>query len=290
VVVVLALGSALCYAVATVLQQRGAQLTAAKVSLHPRLLPELLKLPAWRAGIVANLAAYGLQFLALRRGSLVLVQPLLVSGLLLALLLGELVSPGALRRRDLLAAAEIAVGLSLFLVAASPDRGSVTATSAAWARLAIAVGLAVVGLVWAASRFRDRRRASLLAVAAGVLFAVTAALTKATGDVVGAGLHDLLTRWPPYAVVAVGLAAVVLVQGAYQAGPLTSSLPFLSVVEPTVGVAIGVLLFHEHVAVQGWALASEAAGVVLVMRGIWSVTRTTSVAGVGERVAGRGAQ
>ena len=128
-VVVLALGSALCYAVATVLQQRGAQLTAAKVSLHPRLLPELLKLPAWRAGIVANLAAYGLQFLALRRGSLVLVQPLLVSGLLLALLLGELVSPGALRRRDLLAAAEIAVGLSLFLVAASPDRGSVTRTT-----------------------------------------------------------------------------------------------------------------------------------------------------------------
>jgi drug/metabolite transporter (DMT)-like permease len=290
VVVVLALGSALCYAVATVLQQRGAQLTASRVSLRPRLLLELLKLPAWRAGIAANLAAYGLQFLALRRGSLVLVQPLLVSGLLLALLLGELLSPGALGRRDLLAAVAIAVGLSLFLVAASPNRGSVSATSAAWARLAAAVGLAVVALVWAAFRLRDRQRASLLAAAAGVLFAVTAALTKATGDVVSGGWHDLPTRWPPYALVAVGLAAVMLIQGAYQAGPLTASLPFLSVVEPTVGVAIGVLLFHEHVAVEGWALVSEAVGVVLVMRGTWVVTRSTPVSGVDERVAGRGAQ
>ena len=289
-VVVLALGSALCYAMATVLQQRGAQRTAATEPLRPRLLLQLLKVPAWRVGIAANLAAYGLQFLALRHGSLVLVQPLLVSGLLLALLLNELLSPGTLGRRDLLAAVAIAVGLSLFLVAASPDRGSVTAPPAAWARLAAAVGLAVVALVWAAFRSREHRRASLLAAAAGVLFAVTAALTKATGDVVGGGWHDLLTRWPPYALVAVGLAAVLLVQGAYQAGPLTASLPFLSVVEPTVGVAIGVLLFHEHIAVGRWALVSEVAGVVLVLRGIWVVTRSTSVAGLDERVAGRGGQ
>ena len=87
-----------------------------------------------------------------------------------------------------------------------------------------------------------------------------------------------------------GLAAVLLVQGAYQAGPLTASLPFLSVVEPTVGVAIGVLLFHEHIAVGRGALVSEAAGVVLVLRGSWVVTRSTSVAAVDERIAGRGAQ
>ena len=287
-VVLLALSSALFYAAAAVLQQRGAQRMATSASLSPRLLLELLKLPAWRAGIAANVAAYALQFLALRRGSLVLVQPLLVSGLLLALLLGELLAPGTLGRRELLAALAIAVGLSLFLVAASPNRGAATAPAAAWARLAAAVGLAVVALVWAALRFHDRWRASLLAVAAGVLFAVAAALTKATGDVVGGGLHDLLTRWPPYALVAVGLTAVVLVQGAYQAGPLTSSLPFLSVVEPAVGVAIGVLLFHEHVAAEGWALASEAVGLVLVTRGIWVVARSTLVAGADKWVAGRG--
>jgi drug/metabolite transporter (DMT)-like permease len=288
VVVALALGSALCYAAAAVLQQRGARQMPTSASLSPRLLVELVKLPAWRAGIAANLAAYALQFLALRRGSLVLVQPLLVSGLLLALLLGELLAPGGLGRRELLAALEIAVGLSLFLVAASPNRGAATATAAAWARLAGAVGLAVVALVWAAFRFRDRWRATLLALGAGVLFAVAAALTKATGDVVGGGLQDLLTRWPPYALVAVGLAAVVLVQGAYQAGPLTASLPFLSVVEPAVGVVIGVLLFHEHVAMDGWALASEMVGIVLVMRGIWVVARSALVTGPDEWVAGRG--
>jgi drug/metabolite transporter (DMT)-like permease len=288
VVVVLALGSALGYAAAAVLQQRGARQMPASASLSPRLLLELVKLPAWQAGIAANLLAYALQFLALRRGSLVLVQPLLVSGLLLALLLGELLAPGALGRRDLLAALAIAVGLSLFLVAASPNRGAATASAGAWARLAVTVGLAVVALVWAAFRFHDRWRATLLAIAAGVLFAFAAALTKATGDVAGGGLHDLLTRWPPYALVAVGLTAVVLVQGAYRAGPLTASLPFLSVVEPAVGVAIGILLFHEHVSVEGWALASEAVGLVLVTRGIWVVARSALVTGADEWVAGRG--
>src|SRR5438132_1263895 len=128
---------------------------ATSASLSPRLLLELLKLPAWRAGIAANVAAYALQFLALRRGSLVLVQPLLVSGLLLALLLGEVLAPGTLGRRELLAALAIAVGLSLFLVAASPNRGAAH-TSATTARPTAAASRAhaAAGAV-AAPRFGD---------------------------------------------------------------------------------------------------------------------------------------
>src|SRR5438094_6794606 len=130
-VVVIALGSACCYAAATALQQRSArQATAA--GLHPRLLVDLAHRPLWQLGIAANVAAYGLQFLALGRGSLVLVQPLLVSALLFALPMGALLSRARVHRREWLGAVVIVVGLSSFVAVAAPARGRPTISFVAW--------------------------------------------------------------------------------------------------------------------------------------------------------------
>src|SRR5207245_8987251 len=114
-VVVIALGAAFCYAAATALQQRSAR-QATPAGLHPRLLVDLARRPVWQLGIAANVAAYGLQFVALGRGSLVLVQPLLVSALLFALPIGALLSRAPVHRRERLGALVIVIGLSAFLV------------------------------------------------------------------------------------------------------------------------------------------------------------------------------
>src|SRR5439155_299608 len=82
--------------------------------------------------------------------------------------------------------------------------------------------------------------------AAGLLFALMAALTKVNASLARAGLRELLGHWPPYALLAVGGAAVLLVQSAYQAGPLSASLPVIMVVEPLASVGIGTYLCHEH--------------------------------------------
>src|SRR6266566_9014384 len=114
--VLAALGAALLYALASVLQQRAAGEAPAERSLRLRLLVGLIARPMWVIGILADGAGFVLQFVALDHGSLVLVQPLLVSGLLFALPLGAFLSRSALRPADWLGAALVVTGLSVFLI------------------------------------------------------------------------------------------------------------------------------------------------------------------------------
>src|SRR5205823_13168937 len=79
--------------------------------------------PMWIIGILADVAGFGLQFVALDRGSLVLVQPLLVSGLLFALPFGAALTHRRLTASEWLGSAATVAGLALFLVVASPGPG-----------------------------------------------------------------------------------------------------------------------------------------------------------------------
>src|SRR3954447_4512855 len=80
-----ALGSALCFATSSVLQQRGAARAPRGTGLHLDLLRHLVTRPIWLAGMTAAAGTLALQAVALSKGQLALVQPLLVTGLLFAL-------------------------------------------------------------------------------------------------------------------------------------------------------------------------------------------------------------
>src|SRR5882724_7885400 len=84
-VVAYALAAAICWASASVLQQRAAASEPDTGSLGPSLIVRLAHHRAWLVGNGADAIAYLFQFLALRRGSLALVQPLLVTSMLFAL-------------------------------------------------------------------------------------------------------------------------------------------------------------------------------------------------------------
>src|SRR5438477_11075955 len=99
-VVASALGSALLYALASVLQQRAARVVPSEKSLRLSLLTTLLARPLWVVGVLADVGGFVLQFYALDHGALVLVQPLLVSGLLFALPLGAAFSKESMRPAD----------------------------------------------------------------------------------------------------------------------------------------------------------------------------------------------
>ena len=106
-----------------------------------------------------------------------------------------------------------------------------------------------------------------------------AALTKVNASLARAGLRELLDHWPPYALLAVGGAAVLLVQSAYQAGPLSASLPVIMVVEPLASVGIGTYLFHEQLGRHGLAPLAEIAGLAAIVAGIVVLARSPVVAG-----------
>ena len=83
--VVLALASALAFAAATVGQQRAAAESSDADARARRFVGQLLQNPRWIAATLGNAVGYGLQAAALGVGSVVVVQPILVTSLLFAL-------------------------------------------------------------------------------------------------------------------------------------------------------------------------------------------------------------
>src|ERR1700730_8603898 len=84
---VLALAAAFMFALSNVLEQREAEQLPDDESLRAGLLVRLVRRPLWLLGFGADVSGYVCHAAALAFGSLVFVQPLLVTGLLFALLL-----------------------------------------------------------------------------------------------------------------------------------------------------------------------------------------------------------
>ncbi len=211
------------------------------------LLTRLLRSRIWLLGIVFDALAFFLQFVALGHGSLVLVQPLLVCGLLFALPLGAWVAGSRMTGADWGGAAAVVLGLTAFLLTASPMKGHGEATNRDWVLLLGVASVVIVGLVVAARGANSRRRAALLAAAAAINYGVTAALTKAVAHLLAGGVVEMLESWELYVLVGAGVLGMLMAQSAFQAGALDASLPVLTVVDPVVSILIGAFLFGESV-------------------------------------------
>lgn len=226
-----------------------------------------------------EVGAIVLQFLALRRGSLLLVQTLLVSGLLFALPMGAALHRGWLRTGDWVGTVAVVVGLGLFVAVARPQAGRGEASATAWAAvLLFGCGL-VVALVLRAPRQPGSVRATYLGGACGVLFGVNAALAKATGHLLDHGLAHAAAAWEPYALAVLGALGFLLSQSAFQAGPLAASLPLITALDPVAAALIGLLAFRESLASSPAAVAAQAAAGAAIIAGVWVLARSPLVTG-----------
>jgi len=286
--VVYALTAALLYAVGAVLQQRAARATAAEHSLRLGLLTRLAVNPLWVVGILTDTLGYVFQFMALGQGSLVVVQPLLVSGLLFALPLGAALTGTRLTKRDWGGALFVCAGLSLFLAVAAPAAGHSDTSSATWVGILVVTAILAALAALVARGAPPRRRASLLAASAGLVYGVTAGLTKASSHLLHRGVPHLLASWQPYGLVVAGAVGMVLAQSAFQAGSLDASLPTLTVMDPIVSIAIGAVAFGESVAVGLAATTLELVGLALVIAGVFALDRSTAVLGTHEGASAPG--
>jgi drug/metabolite transporter (DMT)-like permease len=277
IAVAAALGSALSYAAASVMQQRAAQEEPAGQGLSPRLLLRLVRQPLWLAGLAADGLAYMLQFVALGHGSIALVQLLLVSGLLFALPLGALVAGCPIRRSDLLAGGLVVVGLATFLTVAEPASGRAEAPAATWVAIGAGGAIAIVGLLLLAGRRPGVRRATALGAAAGVANALVAVFSKASAHILEHGVLHAVMSWPPYALVASGAASLLLASSAFEAGSLAASLPMLTIVDPIAATIIGALFFGESLTVRGLAPVAEVASLAAMVAGVFMLGRSPLV-------------
>jgi hypothetical protein len=264
--VVFALLSAVSFAVAWVAQQRAASAVPDEEARGLRLILRLIRRPVWWAGTVGDTAAFVLQAVALGFGSLLLVQPLIVTSLLFALPLAARFGGARPSRTDLGWAALLAVALGVFLAVGRPTAGFDRAGLRDWAPTGLTIlGLLVVCIALASAR-RGRVRALLLACATGLAYGAVAALTKTVVVLLGLGLVPLLTAWETYALVVAVVGGTLLQQSAFQAGDLTASLPAVTVGEPVVAAVIGLTVFGERLRANGpeWVLIGVLVAVMVV--------------------------
>jgi drug/metabolite transporter (DMT)-like permease len=227
--------------------------------------------PLWLAGIALATVAYGLQGLALAFGPLALVAPIVAADLLFALPLAAWWARRPLRARDWGGSLLVAAGVAVFLWTSPPSSGRAADVPAGdWFLVFSAVALISV-LATTAGRITSRAavRARLLAAAAGVVFGLTAAVTASLARSLRQdGLASIVTHWQPWVLISLGLAGLALSTTAYQAGPLSASLPVMDTVEPVSGVVIGALVFDERLASSPGGLVLQLIAAAIAVTGI----------------------
>jgi drug/metabolite transporter (DMT)-like permease len=252
-VIVFALMAAVCMAIGIVVRQRATMDVPENHGVSTAMVKALVRKRLWWIGTGVAVAGYACQALALSKGSLLVVQPLLVSSLLFALPLSARLAGRRVTRSEWAWAVTLTVALAMFVLMARPRQGLYRGQELAWAVAIAVIAPIVVFCVAFGARSTGRRRAVLIAVAVGVLFGVDAVLTKLVMyELAEDGALAVLTLPALYLLAALGVCAMLLQQSAFHAGALQTSVPTMLVLEPVVAVLLGALVLNEHLTVSGY--------------------------------------
>ncbi|WP_433801055.1 DMT family transporter [Actinomycetospora sp. CA-084318] len=264
--IALALLAALLLAVGSVAQRRAAGRVPDDEASGLGLLRRLVRSPVWWAGSVGDAGGFVVQAAALGVGSLLLVQPLLVTTLLFALPLEAWTGGRRITARDAVWALVLAAALALFLVIGEPTAGQDRAPFAAWVPTGSVLVAVLLACLLLAARRHGRVRAAALAVATGIAYGVLAALTKSVVDLLTDGIVPLLLGWETWVLVAAAIGGTYLQQAAFQAGDLATTLPAITVAEPLVAALLGLTVLGEQVQADGaeWVLIGALVVVTVV--------------------------
>jgi drug/metabolite transporter (DMT)-like permease len=272
--VAVALVAAAFYALAATMQHRAAQHEKLYATLDPRLVLTLIRRPLWMMGILADLIGVALHAFALGFGPLSLVQPLLISGLVLAVPLDAIWERHRPRRRDLVGVVLSALGLGVFVATIDPQPGVRVPDTVILSVAALIVAVFVAGCILWAYRSPPGRRATLLGIAAGGLYAVAAALAKVCVVRIEDDGFGVLADGHLYALAVVGLSAMELNQNAFQAGSLAGPLTGITLTDPLASLLIATMAFGEHVDFDGWSGLLAIVAALAMARGVWLVSKT----------------
>jgi drug/metabolite transporter (DMT)-like permease len=266
-----ALGAASCFAVCSVMQHRANAQVESSETLGAGILLRLLRRPLFLAATVIELAGLGLQTVALGLGALIVVQPLLVLGLLLAVPLSAVLDHRPLLRLEVVGAALTVIGLGTFLTAAQPSEGiDVVHLSRA---LPVAGLLVVVTAICVLVSQRDgAHRGVWLGLASGALYGVSSGLIKVVASHFGDIGLRVVEHWPFWAMIAIGAAGLILTQHAFAAGGLGAPLAVLTLAEPVAAVIVGRFVLDEHLAGGVGPIFVEVLGALVAGWGVWMIS------------------
>jgi drug/metabolite transporter (DMT)-like permease len=258
-----------------VLQQHAAQQEHIARYLHLSLIARLIHNRRWLAGVAVVVGGNLLSAWTLGHLTLTVIEPLLTTSLLFALLLAVPLSGQSLRRTEIIGAILLTAGVAALSVTRSVRAPSERFGSIShWPVAAGVIAVVALCLVQLGRRRSGWLRATLTGAASGLVLGIADALTRSSVQVLD-GRHPLglLTTWPGYATVAAAAIGWWLMQSAFSVAPLHASLPAITAAEPASGMVLGVLVFGDIVHVSPWLLGLQAAGAAAMVGGVILVAR-----------------
>ncbi len=245
-VILLALGSAVLYALAAVLQFNAVNRVGQEWSLHVRFLAALAHNRKFLAGGALELAGGVGQFFALKYGAVDTVLPILACGFPLSIAINYKWNDEAMPLMESVAIVVASASVAGFLLVRPPGIG----TSESYQALAfgtvasMSVGLAAVSIARPLlARFNVAK-----SVVGACLLGYVAVLERAVGvQWSRRGTAVVVTSWELYALLAVGGLALVVVQSSLQDRVFRSAIALVAVVEPISAVGFAAAIFNEPV-------------------------------------------
>jgi len=269
IAIVLAVWTAFFYAMSNVLEMLEAEQVPDEYALKPGLLTRLVKRPRWLLGLLSDFGGYLCHAAALGLATVIFVEPILATGILMSLFIGSAFVHRPVHRSDWIAAIVLSGGLALFLYEVSPEGGRDLGRTSRWILVgSIVVGCVIVCMAIGAS-LRGPKRAAFLGVAAGIAFGAAALLTKALVHYLGDGLFAWVPHWEPYALAVAAIGGVIVAQSALQTGALGAAVGATEAMSVITGATLGLVLLNERVGTHGaFEITAVIVSIGMVLWGI----------------------
>ena len=277
--------AALLLGIGFVLQQQSAETAPESHFLSPRLFGDLFRKRKWLAGIVCMILGQVLAAWSIGHLALSLVEPLLTTNLLVALILAVPLSHQALGITEVVGALLLIAGETILSLARSIE--PIGESFGSFSHWPAAAGIACIAFaaVQAGRHRSGRRRATLTGLGAGLVFGIQDALTRQTLQILQHhGASGLLHSWSAYCLVATGAVGLLLMQSAFNAGPLHSSLPTITAGEPVAGILLGIVVFGDTISLSPGSLAMHAGGLAALVVGVILVARAPALSNLRKAV------
>jgi drug/metabolite transporter (DMT)-like permease len=241
--------------------------------LSMRQLMALLSRPSWVIGTLMLGLAIVFQLTSLGFSPIIVVQPLGAVALVITAILNSRISHVKLNRSSVISIVLCVGGVGLFVLVAAFTAVDKPVTTADL--VIILIVLAIVLLLFAVTFafLRKRFKAIAYIVGAGVLYGFVATLAK----VVISRIFQAHFEWLTVLALAGLLAAAALggyfVQNAYASGPPDLVIAGLTVIDPLVAVAIGIIVLGEASQAPLWAIFAFLAFGLVAILGVFGLAR-----------------
>ena len=281
----IALVGAVFLAAGAQLQHRGvtkvdAQREGAPASaLSFRQLLALLRRPSWLFGTLLLGLAVVFQLTALVFSPIIVVQPLGAVALVITAVVNARVSKVKLTGQTIRSITYCIVGVGLFVTIAAFNAQEKEITTRELTIVLLLLLVITVIFALAFAFFRQRFKAIIYIVGAGVLYGFVATLAKVvigriqTIIMFGSDGVEWLTILCVIALIAATILGGYFVQTAYASGPPDLVIAGLTVIDPLVAVTIGIVVLREADKAPLWAIFAFIIAGAIAVYGVFQLAK-----------------